>query len=83
MSNESVNLKRLIESLSLDFENLKSREIDNNSNLNSLLDWSSLNALILTARVKQDFKVELLPGELRATETFGQLLNLINAKRSG
>jgi acyl carrier protein len=59
---------------------LKNRNIKNDNSLESLLEWSSLNALLITVRIKQNFGVELLPGELRANGTFGELISLIKSK---
>jgi|GEM_PF-2777588 acyl carrier protein len=80
MNRDAVNLKSLIEALSSDFDTLKNRNIKNDNSLESLLEWSSLNALLITVRIKQNFGVELLPGELRANGTFGELISLIKSK---
>jgi acyl carrier protein len=83
MNNDNISIESLIEALSSDFDNLKTESVETDNSLESLLEWSSLNSLLITVRIKQNFGVELLPGELRASETFKQLLSLINSKRSG
>ena len=80
MSNIPVNMQTLTDALSADFEGLKKHDIKIDSSLGELLEWSSLNALLITVRIKQNFGVELLPGELRANGTFGDLLLLIKSK---
>jgi acyl carrier protein len=80
MNSSDIDIQDLARALAADFESLKGRHIENNSSMESLLEWSSLNALLITVRIKQNFGVELLPGELRANATFGDLLILIKSK---
>ena len=80
MTTDTPTLQSLTDALSIDFESLKSRKIRSEDRLESLLEWSSLNALLIMVRIKQHYKVELMPGELRAAVTFGDLVLLIQSK---
>ena len=76
-----LNWNELYTAIQLDFDLPLIESMDANDSFRDVVDWSSMNALILTARIKEKFGVDILPGELRKVMSFSQLLDLVNSHR--
>lgn len=57
--------------------------LTDNTELRKIPTWSSLNALLLVARINQDFGVMISAVELANLVTVRDLFELIGSKRNG
>jgi len=75
-----ATLSGIREILELDFDLSAHSNLKPEDSFKEILDWSSMNALIIAARIKDVYGFDILPGELRSLETFEDLIAHINTK---
>ncbi len=70
----------LLRALEEEFEEITPFALKRESNLKELIDWNSLNTLVVAARIKQDYGVKLMPNDFKDLVTFNDLIMLVNNK---
>jgi len=72
--------KQLINAILEEFNNLDPQKLTIQSNLLDVLGWSSLNILIVRAKVKEEFNIDLDDEEIKKCISLADLLKKINSK---
>jgi len=71
---------QLIEAILEEFNSLNPKNLTINSNLLDVLGWSSLNILIVRAKIKEEFNIDLSDEEIKKCTSLNDLLKKINSK---
>ena len=69
---------RLIEE---EFEEIEPGSLTENDNFKDVLSWSSMNILLLLAKIKEELGVDLTIGELSDSKNFKELFDLIVSRK--
>ncbi len=75
-------MEKLIAAIREEFNELSSTPILADTELQSLLGWSSLNLVVLRAKIQNDFGVKLSDQQLKSCRTVADLQQLITEKNS-
>jgi len=75
-----MNINKFIEKIAEQFEETDSSEIGPDTKFRELDEWSSMLALIVIAMADEEFDKELTGSEIRNSETFQDLFNVLNEK---
>lgn len=69
-----------IEQIEEEFEDLEQGIINKKSKFKEVLDWSSVNALILISLIDSEYEVTINATDLNTSETFGDLFQIIQSR---
>lgn len=75
-----MNIDGFIEQIEEEFEDLEQGILNEKSKFKEVLDWSSVNALILISLIDSEYEVTINATDLNTSETFGDLFQIIQSR---
>lgn len=76
----SMDIKAFIDSIEPEFEGVEASTLKGDTEFRKLEDWSSMIALMLIARIEEEYGVAVSAEELAEVKTISDLHQLVNGK---
>lgn len=76
-----MNIEYLIERIEEEFEDLKPGILTPDSNFKEVLEWSSVNALIMISLIDAEFEVPINANDLKKANSLSELFDIIQLKK--
>lgn len=77
-----MNIKEFIQKIEVEFPDMEQGILQSDSVFREVMNWNSINALILIALVDTEYDVILTADDLRASSTINDLFNLVQSRIS-
>jgi acyl carrier protein len=77
-----IDINDLISKIETEFDDLTKGILLPESEFKKVINWSSINAVVITAMIEFEYGVLILPDEMFTTNTITELFELINRKRA-
>lgn len=78
-----MNNEQLIEKIEQEFDDLPKGALKPDSIFKNVLNWNSINAVVVTTMIEFEFGVLISPEEMKSAQTIADLTVVINNKISG
>jgi acyl carrier protein len=77
-----MNIEEFIKKIEAEFSDMEQGILQSDSIFREVMNWNSINALILIALVDTEYDVILTADDLRASSTINDLFNLVQSRIS-
>ncbi len=75
-----MNIEQFIRNIENEFDDLKPGVLKPESRYRELVEWNSINALILIAMVKTEYDVAITAEDMVKTKTVQDIYNLVESR---
>lgn len=75
-----MEIKKFIENLAAQFEEIEVANINEDVDFKSLDTWDSLTSMSVQVMIEDEYNVKITPDDLKATTTVNDLFSLVKSK---
>jgi len=76
-----LNINDFIQRIEEEFEEIPKGQLTADVHFKTLVDWTSVNALLLMALISTEYDVEIQAEELRNCNTVGELYTIVEQRK--